>query len=541
MFRPLSIFIGTRYTRAKRRNRFVSFISMTSMIGLALGVLAMIVVLSVMNGFQREMSARILGLVPHAAILGVQPMDDWHKVADTALQNPAVMAAAPITEMEGMLSYKGAMQPIQVGGIDPAEEGKVSIVGQHIVQGRLQDLQPREFGVVIGELTARRFRLNTGDKLTLIVPEISKEPGGITPRMQRLTVVGIFKVGAELDGSQAYIHKVADAAMRDPAVMAAAPITEMEGMLSYKGAMQPIQVGGIDPAEEGKVSIVGQHIVQGRLQDLQPREFGVVIGELTARRFRLNTGDKLTLIVPEISKEPGGITPRMQRLTVVGIFKVGAELDGSQAYIHVDDAGAMQRWAPGQVQGVRLKLHDLYAAPQVSKAIAAGLGDAYRADDWSHTQGSLFSAMKMEKTMIGLLLLMIIAVAAFNIIATLVMVVNDKGPDIAILRTLGATPAQIMGTFMVQGSLIGIVGTLIGGVLGVVAAFNVSQIVGWLERVSGQHIFTSDVYFVSSLPSQLQWGDVAIICTAGLVMSFLATIYPAYRASQVQPAIGLAV
>ncbi|NQD78479.1 FtsX-like permease family protein, partial [Pseudomonas sp. CM27] len=173
--------------------------------------------------------------------------------------------------------------------------------------------------------------------------------------------------------------------------------------------------------------------------------------------------------------------------------------------------------------------------------IVAGLGDAYRADDWSHTQGSLFSAMKMEKTMIGLLLMMIIAVAAFNIIATLVMVVNDKGPDIAILRTLGATPAQIMGTFMVQGSLIGVVGTLIGGVLGVIAAFNVSQIVGWLERVSGQHIFTSDVYFISSLPSQLQWGDVAIICSAGLVMSFLATIYPAYRASQVQPAIGLAV
>ncbi|WP_288755770.1 ABC transporter permease, partial [uncultured Pseudomonas sp.] len=211
MFRPLPIFIGARYTRAKRRNHFISFISMTSMIGLSLGVLAMIVVLSVMNGFQREMSSRILGLVPHAAILGQQPLDNWQQVADAAMKNPAVVAAAPITEMEGMLSYKGAMQPIQVGGIDPAEENKVSIVGRHIVQGRLQDLQPGEFGVVIGELTARRFRLNTGDKLTLIVPEISSEPGGITPRMQRLTVVGIFKVGAELDGSQAYIH-MADAA-----------------------------------------------------------------------------------------------------------------------------------------------------------------------------------------------------------------------------------------------------------------------------------------------------------------------------------------
>ena len=411
MFRPLSIFIGTRYTRAKRRNRFVSFISMTSMIGLALGVLAMIVVLSVMNGFQREMSSRILGLVPHAAILGVQPLDDWHKVADAALQNPAVMAAAPITEMEGMLSYKGAMQPIQISGIDPAQEGKVSIVADHIVQGRLDDLKPGEFGVVVGEMTARRFGLRVGDKLTLIVPEVSTAPGGITPRMQRLNVVGVFKVGAELDGSMGLIHMA--------------------------------------------------------------------------------------------------------------------------------DAASMQRWAPNQVQGVRLKVKDLYAAPQVSRAIVGELGEQYRADDWTHTQGSLFSAMKMEKTMIGLLLMMIIAVAAFNIIATLIMVVNDKGADIAILRTIGATPAQIMGTFMVQGSLIGVVGTLIGGVLGVIAALNVSQIVGWLERVSGQHIFTSDVYFISTLPSELQWGDVALICTAGLVMSFLATLYPAWRASQVEPAYAL--
>ncbi|MCU1724900.1 MULTISPECIES: lipoprotein-releasing ABC transporter permease subunit [unclassified Pseudomonas] len=411
MFRPLSIFIGARYTRAKRRNHFISFISMTSMIGLSLGVLAMIVVLSVMNGFQREMSSRILGMVPHATIVGVKPLDDWQPVAAAALKNPEVIAAVPFTEMEGMLSYKGSMQPIKINGIDPEQEGKVSIVAEHIVQGRLEDLKPGEFGVVIGEITARRFRLSVGDKLTLIVPEVSSEAGGITPRMQRLNVVGIFKVGAELDGSM--------------------------GM------------------------------------------------------------------------------------------------------IHVADAAQMQRWEPNQVQSVRLKLKDLYAAPAVSAAIVAGLGDQYRADDWTHTQGSLFSAMKMEKTMIGLLLLMIIAVAAFNIIATLIMVVNDKGADIAILRTIGATPGQIMGAFMVQGSLIGVVGTLIGGVFGVLAALNVSALVGWLERISGQHIFTSDVYFISSLPSELQWGDVALICSAGLVMSFLATIYPAWRASQVEPAMAL--
>ncbi|MFJ3486224.1 lipoprotein-releasing ABC transporter permease subunit [Pseudomonas sp. NPDC090202] len=411
MFRPLSIFIGTRYTRAKRRNHFISFISMTSMIGLALGVLAMIVVLSVMNGFQKEMSSRILGMVPHAVIAGVKPLDDWQPAANAAMKNPQVTAAVPFTEMDGMLSYKGSMQPIQINGVDPALESKVSIVTQHIVQGRLQDLKPGEFGVVIGEITARRFRLNVGDKITLIVPEISGEPGGITPRLQRLTVVGVFKVGAELDGSMALVH--------------------------------------------------------------------------------------------------------------------------------VADAAVIQRWQPNQVQGVRLALTDLYAAPQVSTAIAGGLGADYKADDWTHTQGSLFSAMKMEKTMIGLLLLMIVAVAAFNIIATLIMVVNDKGADIAILRTIGATPRQIMTIFMVQGTVIGIVGTIIGGVLGVIAAINVSQLVGWVERVTGQHIFTSDVYFISNLPSQLQGGDVALICSAGFILSFLATIYPAYRAAQIQPAHAL--
>ncbi|MFF7708338.1 lipoprotein-releasing ABC transporter permease subunit [Pseudomonas sp. NPDC007930] len=411
MFRPLAIFIGSRYTRAKRRNHFISFISMTSMIGLALGVLAMIVVLSVMNGFQQEMSTRILGMVPHATVGATQPLDDWRPVAAAAMKNPEVQAAVPFTQLDGMLSFKGAMQPIQVSGVDPALEGQVSIVASHIKAGDLQALKPGEFGVIIGDITARRFRL---------LP-----------------------------------------------------------------------------------------------------------------------GDKITLIVPEVSGTPGGITPRLQRLTVVGIFKVGAEIDSSLALINVQDAADLQRWQPNQVQSVRLKVRDLWTAPQVASDIAKGLGSQYRPEDWTHTQGSLFSAMKMEKTMIGLLLLMIVAVAAFNIIATLVMVVNDKGTDIAILRTIGATPRQILGIFVVQGSLIGIAGTVIGGVLGVIAALNVSAIVGALERLTGQHIFTSDVYFISNLPSQLQWSDVALICFAGLMMSFLATLYPAWRAAQVEPAQAL--
>ena len=411
MFRPLPIFIGARYTRAKRRNHFISFISMTSMIGLSLGVLAMIVVLSVMNGFQREMSSRILGMVPHATIVGVKPIDDWQPVAAAAMKNPEVTAAVPFTEMEGMLSYKGSMQPIQISGVDPALEGQVSIVAKHIVQGRMDALKPGEFGVVIGEITARRFRLNVGDKITLIVPEVSNAPGGITPRMQRLNVVGVFKVGADLDGSLGMIHRA--------------------------------------------------------------------------------------------------------------------------------DAAQIHRWMPQQVQGVRLKLDDLYRAPDVAAQVQATLGEGYRVEDWSYTQGSLFSAMKMEKTMIGLLLMLIVAVAAFNIIATLIMVVADKRADIAILRTLGATPRQIMAIFMVQGSIIGFSGTVIGVILGVLGALNVSDLVTWLERLSGQHIFSSDVYFISTLPSELRLDDVVLVSLAALTLSFLATIYPAWRAAQTQPAEAL--
>jgi len=411
MFRPLSIFIGIRYTGAKRRNHFISFISMTSMIGLALGVLAMIVVLSVMNGFQKEMSTRILGMVPHASIAGTQPLNDWQVVADAARQHPEVVAAVPFAELEGMLSVRGAMQPVQLHGVDPALEPQVSIIDQHMQKGRLSDLR------------------------------------------------------------------------------------------------------------EG--------------------DFGVVIGEITARRFQLGVGDKLALIVPELSSVPGGISPRMQRLNVVGIFKVGAELDSSLALIHVADAAYIQRMQPGQVQSVRLKLKDLYQAPQVAAQVVSELGQGYVSSDWTLTQGSLFSAMKMEKTMIGLLLLLIVAVAAFNIIATLIMVVADKGADIAILRTLGATPGQIMGIFMVQGTVIGVIGTLVGAVLGIFAALNVSQLVGWIERLSGQQVMSSDVYFISNLPSELLLSDVVLICGAAFTLSFLATVYPSWRAARIQPADAL--
>ncbi|MDR6179485.1 lipoprotein-releasing system permease protein [Pseudomonas sp. SORGH_AS 211] len=410
MFRPLSLFIGLRYTRAKRRKSFISFFSLVSMFGLALGVLAMILVLSVMNGFQEEMRGRILGMVPHAFISAAQPLDDWRPLAARAEQQPHVLAAVPYTQLQGMLSVRGRMQPLLVDGIDPAQEKRVSIVGERMTQGSLDALKPGEFGIVLGEIAARRFQLELGSQVTVIIPE----------------------VGAT-----------------------------------------------------------------------------------------------------------GSITPRLRRFTVVGTFKVGAELDASLALINVADAAPLKGWQPGQVESIRLALDDLFQAPRISREVAKALGDGYQARDWTISQGSLFQAMQMEKTMIGLLLLLIVAVAAFNIIATLIMVVADKKADIAILRTLGATPGQIMAVFMVQGTVIGLVGTLIGGVLGVIAALNVSSWIAALERLVGHKLFGGDMYFISNLPSRLELEDVVLIAVAALSMSFLATLYPAWRASRTSPAEAL--
>lgn len=412
MFRPLAFFIGMRYMRAKRRNHFISFISLTSMIGLALGVLVMILVLSVMNGFDREMRTRILGMLPHATVSSLTPLDDWQATAEQVLAHPEVKAVAPFTQLQGMLTHSGNVQPVLINGVLPEAESRVSIIGEHMQQGSLDNLSG----------------------------------------------------------------------------------------------------GG----------------------------FSIIIGEGTARRFGVGVGDKLTFILPEASVTPAGVFPRLKRFTVAGVFKVGAELDSSLALIHVEDAARLSRWQPHQVEGIRLELADLFQAPRVSWEIAATVMDSdLHPRDWTRTHGNLFAAIQMEKTMIALLLLLIVAVAAFNIISTLIMVVTDKKSDIAILRTLGASPGQIMAVFMVQGTLIGLVGTVIGGVLGVISALNVSSWVAWLESLSGHQFLSSDVYFINYLPSELRSADVVLICSAALGMSFLATLYPAWRASRTQPAEAL--
>ncbi len=413
MFRPLFVFIGARYTRAKRRNHFVSFISLTSMIGLALGVVVMIVVLSVMNGFDHEMRTRVLGMVPHATLETGQAIDDWPALAKQVQQNPQVTAVAPFTQMQGLLTSDGKVQKVLLNGIDPARERQVSIIDQFVRQGSLDQLAPGSWGIMIGDKAAAKLGVGVGDKLTFVAPEVSVTPAGMFPRMKRFTVVGIFHVGA-------------------------------------------------------------------------------------------------------------------------------GEIDGYLGLTNLSDLSRLHRWKADQVQGLRLKFDDLFQAPRVAYQIAQQLGeDQYYSRDWTRTHGNLYQAIRMEKAMIGLLLLLIVAVAAFNIISTLVMVVNDKKGDIAILRTLGATPAQIMGIFMVQGTIIGVLGTLIGGVLGILAALNVSAAIAGLETLIGHKFLNADVYFIDYLPSQILASDVWMVCGAALILSFFATLYPAWRASRTQPAEAL--
>ena len=413
MFRPLFVFIGTRYTRAKRRNHFVSFISLTSMIGLALGVVVMIVVLSVMNGFDHEMRTRVLGMVPHATIESGEPISDWPSLAAKVKQNPQVLAVAPFTQMQGLLTHNGQVSKVLLNGIDPALERQVSIIDNFMQQGKLDDLAPGSFGIVIGDKAAAKLGVGLGDKLTFVAPEVTVTPAGMFPRMKRFTVVGIFHVGA-------------------------------------------------------------------------------------------------------------------------------GEIDGYLGVTNQQDLSKLHRWKPDQIQGLRLKFDDLFQAPRAAWNIAQQLGDdRFYAGDWTRTHGNLYQAIRMEKAMIGLLLLLIVAVAAFNIISTLVMVVNDKKGDIAILRTLGATPGTIMAIFMVQGTVIGVVGTAIGALVGMFAALNVSAAISALEGLIGHKFLNADVYFIDYLPSQLQAQDVLMVCGAALVLSFLATLYPAWRAARTQPAEAL--
>ncbi len=406
----LPLWIGLRYLAAKRRNNFISFISASSMIGMTLGVAVLILVLSVMNGFDRELRERILGMVPHGVIYERGGINDWQALAE----------------------------------------------------------------------------------------KISTMPG----------------------------------------VAAVAPLTRLQGMMGYGGRVQGVMVTGIDPQAEASVSILPQHMTDGSVESLQPGEFGVLLGDLLARHLNVVVGDKITLMLPEATLSPAGVLPRVKRLTVTGVFSVGAELDANLAVVNLEDARKLGR-LDAQAQAVRVRFDNLFQAPKGIWDIVNQLDGYYTGSDWTRTHGNLFQAIRMEKTMIGLLLLIIVAVAAFNIISTLVMLVTDKQADIAILRTMGATPGTVMRIFMVQGIAIGLVGVVLGTVLGVSAALTISELVAWAENLFGFKILSADVYFISYLPSQLLWEDVVVVTGASMVLSFLATVYPSWRASRVQPAEAL--
>jgi lipoprotein-releasing system permease protein len=408
MFKPAFLFIGLRYTRARRRNHFISFISLTSIIGLMLGVAVLISVLSVMNGFDRELKNRILGMVPQATLNAYQPFRNWERVAEFARREPGVEAAAPFNQLQGMLAAGGLVSGAMVTGIDPEAEKAVSIVHRHLEEG------------------------------------------------------------------------------------------------------------SIDALREG--------------------EFGIVLGSGLAANLGVRTGDKVTLVLPEASLSPAGVIPRFKRFTVAGVFKVGADIDGMLAYVNLHDAGRLLR-IEDRVQGVRIKFHDLFEAPRISYGLAAQHPELLYASDWTQTHGNLFSAIKMEKAMMAVLLLFIVAVAAFNIVSSLVMVVSDKKADIAILRTLGASPATIMKIFMVQGTVVGVVGTLAGVGLGVLLSLTIGDIASGVEQLFNVSLF--DAYFVNYLPSHLKLSDVLWVSAVAFGLSFVATIYPARRAARVQPAEAL--
>ena len=410
--RPYELFIGLRYTRAKRRNHFISFISLISMLGIALGVAALIVVLSVMNGFQEELRSRILGVAAHIEISGADnTLADWRTAAGESLRNPQVLAAAPYVMAQGLLSFDQTVQGAIIRGILPAEEAGVSEIASHMKDGRLDDLRPGEFGIVLGSELARALGVRRGDKVVLIAPQGQVTPAGVMPRLKQFRVTGIFEVG----------------------------------MYEY---------------------------------------------------------------------------------------------DNGLALIHMQDAQKLYRMGD-RVSGVRLKLVDLYQAPRVSRELTRMLTmDAY-ITDWTRQHANFFRAVQIEKNVMFIILLLIVAVAAFNIVSTLVMAVTDKQADIAILRTLGASPASILKIFIVQGALIGFIGTLIGVVGGVVLALNVSVVVPLIEHTFGIQFLSKDVYYISELPSKLEVHDVTVIVLVSLVLSLLATLYPSYRASRTNPAEAL--
>ena len=406
------LWVGLRYTRAKRRNHFISFISLISMLGIGLGVAALIVVLSVMNGFHEELRTRILSVVSHVQVSGVGgELADWQHTAQQVMQHPHVRAAAPYVQAQGMLSIDQQVRGTVVRGIDPAAEDKVADIARHMKIGTLDDLVEGEFNMVLGVELARALNVGVGDKVTLIAPQGLVTPAAVLPRIKQFKVSGIFEIG---------------------------------------------------------------------------------------------------------------------------MF----EFDSGLALINIHDAQKLYRMED-RVTGVRMKVDDLFTAPRIARELLRYIDADAFVSDWTRSHANFFRAVQIEKNMMFLILLLIVAVAAFNIVSTLVMMVTDKQADIAILRTLGASPGSIMQVFIVQGALIGLIGLAIGVAGGVALALNIETVVPFLEHLLGVEFLAKDVYYISDMPSDLQWNDVIVITAVSFSMTLLATLYPSWRASRTNPAEAL--
>ena len=410
---PYELFIGLRYTRAKKRNHFISFISMISMLGIALGVAALIIVLSVMNGFQKEIRARILGVTPHLEVASASGgIIEWQAIQQIVATHPEVQAAAPYITGQGMLSQNENVQGVMVRGILPEQENRLTQLSDKMKTGKLENLRAGEFGIVLGVDLARSLGARVGESILLITPQGQITPAGMVPRLKQFHVVGIFEIG-----------------------------------------MSPY--------------------------------------------------------------------------------------DNALALIHMNDAQKLYRMG-GSVSGISARLNDLDQARKVADQLEQNMPNDLYTSDWTRQNANYFSAVKMEKKMMFIILSLIVAVAAFNIVSTLVMAVTDKQADIAILRTLGAPPVSIMKIFMVQGIILGLIGMLLGVIFGTLIAVNVGAIVSFIEYLFGVQFLDKDVYFISGgLPSDLQRGDVLVVSILSFVISILATIYPSWRAAQIQPAEAL--
>ena len=410
MFNSFETMIGLRYVRARRRNHFISFISMSSMIGVALGVMALITVISVMNGFEKELKDRILGMASHAVIEELNGLKDWQLVINNIKDHPEIVGAAPYFHAEGMLTKDKIVNGVIIRGILPHEETNVAIVAEKMIEGDLNNLKSTEFNIILGAELVRKLNLEIGDKVTLVAPQVNFTPAGILPRLKRFTLIGIFEVG---------MH----------------------------------------------------------------------------------------------------------------------EFDSGLALIHMDDA--LRLFRKSNPTGIRLKTNNILKAPTISREIASQLSSKYWVIDWTQRHSNFFRALKTEKTVMFVILTLIVAVAAFNIISTLVMAVSDKQSDIAVLRTLGASPKSILKIFIIQGTIIGAIGILLGVIGGVWLASNIETLVPALENMLGYKFLSPDVYYISDLPSDMHWSDVVLIGVVSFVLCLFATIYPAFRAANTLPAEAL--